>query len=41
MVPLNPNRRYAVNQDAEVSILAWAGNLTSSGPQFQGRLISA
>jgi hypothetical protein len=39
MVPLNPNRRYAVNQDAEVSILAWAGNLTSSGPQFQGRLI--
>ncbi len=41
MVPLNPNRRYAVNQDAEVSILAWAGNITSSGPQFQGRLISA
>lgn len=41
MVPLNPNRRYAVNQDAEVSILAWAGNMTSSGPQFQGRLIGA
>jgi len=40
MVPLNPNRRYAVNQDAEVSILAWAGNLTSGGPQFQGRLIT-
>jgi hypothetical protein len=40
MVPLDPNRRYAINQDAEVSILAWAGNLTSSGPQFQGRLIS-
>jgi hypothetical protein len=41
MVPLSPNRRYAINQDAEVQILAWAGNLTSSGPQFQGRLISS
>lgn len=40
MVPLAPNRRYAINQDAEVQILAWAGNMTSSGPQFQGRLIS-
>jgi hypothetical protein len=40
MVPLSPNRRYAINQDAEVQILAWAGNLTSSGPQFQGRLIT-
>lgn len=40
MVPLNPNRRYAINQDAEVQILAFAGNMTSSGPQFQGRLIS-
>jgi len=38
MVPLSPNRRYAVNQDAEVQIIAWAGNMTSSGPQFQGRL---
>lgn len=36
MVPLNPSRRYAVNQDAEVQILAWAGNLTCSGAQFQG-----
>lgn len=40
MVPLNPNRRYAINQDAEVQILAWAGNITVSGSQFQGRLIS-
>jgi hypothetical protein len=40
MVPLSPNRRYAVNQDAEVQILAWAGNLTASGSQFQGRLVS-
>lgn len=39
MVPLSPNKRYAVNQDAETQILAWAGNLTCSGAQFQGRLI--
>lgn len=38
MVPLAPNKRYAVNQDAETQILAWAGNLTCSGAQFQGRL---
>jgi hypothetical protein len=38
MVPLSPNRRYATNQDAEVQILAWAGNLTCSGAAFQGRL---
>lgn len=37
MVPLAPNKRYALNQDAEVQILAWAGNLTCSGAQFQGR----
>ena len=41
MVPLSPNRRYSTNQDAEVQILAWAGNLTSSGSQFQGRLNGA
>lgn len=40
MVPLSPNKRFAVNQDAEVTILAWAGNMTSSGAQFQGRLIT-
>lgn len=38
MVPLSPNRRYAINQDAEVQIIGWAGNATCSGPQFQGRL---
>ena len=38
MVPLSPNRRYAINQDAEVQILGWAGNLTCSGAQVQGRL---
>lgn len=40
MVPLSPNRRYAINQDAEVQILAFAGNMTCSGAQFQGRLIT-
>ena len=30
-VPLAPNKRYAINQDAEVQILGWAGNLTCSG----------
>lgn len=38
MVPLTPGRRVAINQDAEVQILAWAGNLTCSGRQFQGLL---
>lgn len=37
MVPLSPNRRYSINQDAEVQILAWAGALTCNGAQFQGR----
>jgi hypothetical protein len=37
MVPLSPGKRYSVNQDAEVQIIAWAGNLTASGLQFQGR----
>ena len=39
MVPLSPNRRSPINQDAEVQILAWAGNMTCSGSQFQGRVI--
>ena len=38
MVSLSPNKRYAINQDAEVQILAWAGNLTCRGAQFQGRI---
>lgn len=38
MVALSPNKRYAINQDAEVSVIGWAGNLTCSGAQFQGRL---
>jgi hypothetical protein len=39
-VSLSPNRRYAVNQDAEVQILAWAGALTCNGPRFQGRVFT-
>jgi hypothetical protein len=39
MVAIAPDKRSAINQDAEVSILGWAGNLTTSGAQFQGRLI--
>lgn len=35
MVPLAPDKRVPVNQDAEVQILAWAGNITCSGAQFQ------
>jgi len=38
MVPIAPNKRSPVNQDATVQILGWAGNMTCSGAQFQGRL---
>lgn len=38
MVALAPGKRFAINQDAEVQILAWAGNMTCSGRQFQGRI---
>jgi len=41
MVAIAPDKRSAINQDAEVSILGWAGNLTCSGAQFQGRLIGS
>jgi hypothetical protein len=41
MVPLSPNKRYAINQDAEVQIIGWAGNLTCSGRQYQGRLVAS
>lgn len=32
-------KRAAVNQDATVEIIGWAGNLTCSGARFQGRLV--
>jgi hypothetical protein len=35
-VALDPSKRYSVNQDAVVQLIAWAGNLTVSGAQFQG-----
>jgi hypothetical protein len=38
MVPLSPGKRYSVNQDAEVQILAWAGNLCASNLSLQGIL---
>lgn len=40
MVALSPEKRYAINQDAVVQIIGWAGNITSAGPQFCGRSIS-
>jgi hypothetical protein len=39
-VPISPAKRYALNQDVEGQILGWAGNLTCSGRQFQGRSIA-
>jgi hypothetical protein len=36
MVPLSPNKRIPLNQDAEVQIIAWMGNMTCNGAQFQG-----
>jgi hypothetical protein len=39
-VPLSPDKRYAINQDAAVSLIGWAGNITCSGAQFHGRLVS-
>ncbi len=38
-VPIG-GERQAVNQDAVVKLIGWAGNLTSSGSQFQGVLIA-
>jgi hypothetical protein len=38
MVPLGKNRT-SINQDAEVAILAWAGNMTCSGRRYQGQIV--
>lgn len=38
-VPIG-GERQAVNQDAIVKLIGWAGNLTCAGSQFQGVLIS-
>jgi hypothetical protein len=37
MVPLDPDR-FAVNQDAMIKLIAWAGNLTVSNSSLQGVL---
>ena len=39
MVPLSPKSRYSVNQDAEVQILAWAGNMAMSNASLQGTMV--
>ena len=39
MVPLDPDR-FAVNQDAMVKLIAWAGNMTMSNAFLQGVLTS-
>jgi hypothetical protein len=39
-VAINPGKRYAINQDAEVQLIGWAGNMAMSGRKFQGRLHS-
>jgi hypothetical protein len=36
-VPIGGDR-MSVNQDAMVRLIGWAGNLTSSGPRYQGVL---
>lgn len=36
MVTLDPGKRYSVNQDAQVQIMAWAGNMTCSNAGLQG-----
>jgi hypothetical protein len=38
MVPLGPKTRVPVNQDAEIQIVGFAGNITCSGAQFQGKI---
>ena len=38
-VPIG-GERQAVNQDAVVKLIGWAGNLCASGPQFSGVLIA-
>ena len=40
MTTIGPELRFSINQDAEVQVMGWAGNLTCSGAQFQGRLFT-
>ena len=41
MVALNPGKRSAFNQDAEASILGWAGAFTCSGGRYHARITGA
>ena len=41
MVALSPDKRSPINQDSQVQILGWAGNMTCRGAQFQGRITGA
>jgi hypothetical protein len=36
---LDPEKRYAVNQDAMVVLIGWMGNMTCKGARFSGRLV--
>ena len=38
-VPIG-GERESTNQDAVVRLIGWAGNMTSSGPQFSGKLVA-
>ena len=40
MVPLDPENRYAVNQDATVKLIGWAGNMTCSNRSLQGAIVA-
>jgi hypothetical protein len=39
MVPLDPDR-FAVNQDAMVKLIAWAGNMTAANRALQGVIVA-
>ena len=39
MVPLDPDR-FAVNQDAMVKLIGWAGNMTTSNASLQGAIVA-
>lgn len=41
MTTIGPNRRTPINQDAEVVMMGWAGNITSNGSRYQGRLVGS
>lgn len=41
VVPIGPDRRVSINQDAFVQILGWAGNMTVSNLSLQGYLKGA